>query len=172
MYRRLLLISSLTLGLSVAPVAFADRDRGSPRGDLSAHGWHEGHRDRHHRPGPQHGRHDREREERRHRHEPRHDSRHRHAPPPWHQVPAYRWSGPRYHVPRYQAPRGYSSRYWKPGHRLPADYRQTRYVVHDYRAYHLHTPPRGHQWLRVDQDVVLAAVATGVIAAVIHGIFQ
>ncbi|MGC1303522.1 MAG: RcnB family protein [Caulobacteraceae bacterium] len=36
----------------------------------------------------------------------------------------------------------------------------------DYRRYRLRAPPRGYQWRRVDNNFVLAATATGLIAAV------
>jgi Ni/Co efflux regulator RcnB len=35
--------------------------------------------------------------------------------------------------------------------------------VYDYGRYGLHSPPYGYHWVRVDTDVVLAAIATGVI---------
>ncbi len=37
----------------------------------------------------------------------------------------------------------------------------------DYRRSHLRAPPRGYEWRRVDNNYVLAAVATGLIASVI-----
>ena len=37
----------------------------------------------------------------------------------------------------------------------------------DYRREHLRAPPRGYEWRRVDNNYVLAAVATGLIASVI-----
>jgi Ni/Co efflux regulator RcnB len=37
----------------------------------------------------------------------------------------------------------------------------------DYRQAHLHAPPNGYEWRRVDGNYVMAAVATGVIASVI-----
>ena len=42
-----------------------------------------------------------------------------------------------------------------------------RYDRVDYRRYHLRQPPRGYEWRRVDNNYVLAAVATGVIASII-----
>jgi Ni/Co efflux regulator RcnB len=53
---------------------------------------------------------------------------------------------------------------WRRGDRLPDQYRHRQYVVNDWRAHHLHAPPRGYQWVNVDGDFVLAAIATGVIA--------
>lgn len=77
----------------------------------------------------------------------------------------------RYAAGRYQAPRGYQARQWRRGDRLPANYRGAAYRV-DHRRYGLDTPPRGYEYNRVGNDVVLTAVATGVIAAVIFGLFQ
>lgn len=42
-----------------------------------------------------------------------------------------------------------------------------RYQRVDYRHYHLRRPPRGYEWRRVDNNYVLAAVATGLIASVV-----
>ncbi len=58
---------------------------------------------------------------------------------------------------------------WKKGQRLPTTYRSNRYVVNDWRARHLRQPPRGYHWVRADNDYVLAAVATGLIASIIAG---
>lgn len=77
----------------------------------------------------------------------------------------------RYVAGRYQAPRGYQARQWRRGDRLPANYRGAAYRV-DHRRYGLETPPPGYEYTRVGNDVVLTAVATGVIAAVIFGLFQ
>jgi len=60
--------------------------------------------------------------------------------------------------------RGGHFRYGR-GERLPPNYRSFR--VDDWRARHLRPPPRGYYWTRVDNDYVLAAAATGVIASVI-----
>jgi len=35
----------------------------------------------------------------------------------------------------------------------------------DWHAHHLKTPPRGYEWRQVDGNYVLAAAATGIIAA-------
>ena len=77
----------------------------------------------------------------------------------------------RYKANRYQPPRGYQARQWHRGDRLPASYRGKTYVV-DYRHYGLNAPPRGYQYVRVNDDVVLTAVATGVVASVIYQLFQ
>ena len=39
--------------------------------------------------------------------------------------------------------------------------------VNDYRRYHLSRPPRGYEWRQVDNNYVLAAAATGLIAALL-----
>ncbi|WP_269716025.1 RcnB family protein [Caulobacter sp. NIBR2454] len=53
------------------------------------------------------------------------------------------------------------------GQRLASNYRGERYYVRDYKRHGLRTPPRGYRWQRVDNDYILAAVATGLIASVI-----
>lgn len=82
-----------------------------------------------------------------------------------------RHASKRYKAGRYQPPRGYQARHWRHGDRLPASYRSRAYVV-DYHRYGLQAPPRGYQYTRVDNDVVLTAIATGVIASVIVDMFQ
>ena len=57
------------------------------------------------------------------------------------------------------------------GARLPAAYYAPRYVVHNYGDYHLHRPPHGYHWVRVDNDVILAAITTGIVLQVVNGIF-
>ncbi|KSB88809.1 hypothetical protein AS593_23135 [Caulobacter vibrioides] len=58
-------------------------------------------------------------------------------------------------------------RRWAKGQRLDARYRGDGYYVKDYRRHGLRQPPRGYRWQRVDNQYVLAAVATGIIASVI-----
>jgi Ni/Co efflux regulator RcnB len=77
----------------------------------------------------------------------------------------------RYDRGRYIAPRGYYVRSWRHGDHLPRSYYQTRYIVNDYGRYHLHAPPRGHHWVRVNDDVVLAAVTSGLVVSVVSGLF-
>jgi Ni/Co efflux regulator RcnB len=55
---------------------------------------------------------------------------------------------------------------WSKGQRLPAQYRGRGYYV-DYRSHHLRPPPRGYQWVRVDNDYMLVALTTGLIASII-----
>jgi Ni/Co efflux regulator RcnB len=58
-------------------------------------------------------------------------------------------------------------RRWVRGQRLDARYRGNGYYVSDWRRHGLRAPPRGYRWQRVDNQYVLAAVATGLIASVI-----
>ncbi|MDE2420632.1 MAG: RcnB family protein [Gammaproteobacteria bacterium] len=81
------------------------------------------------------------------------------------------WQGQRYRAPNpYFRPHGYQVRHWRGGDRLPPAYRGRQYYV-DYRYYHLNPPPRGYRWVRVDNDVVLAAITTGVILSVVQGLY-
>jgi Ni/Co efflux regulator RcnB len=77
----------------------------------------------------------------------------------------------RYDRGRYVRPSGYYYRTWRHGDRLPRAYYSTRYVVHDYDVYHLRRPPRGYHWVRVDNDVLLTAVATGLVVSAAYGLF-
>jgi Ni/Co efflux regulator RcnB len=78
----------------------------------------------------------------------------------------------RYDAGRYYRPAGYRYYSWHRGARLPAQYYAPRYVVHDYDDYRLYRPPHGHHWVRVDHDVVLAAITTGAVIAVVHDLFH
>lgn len=53
---------------------------------------------------------------------------------------------------------------WVRGHRVPG---WQRYREVDYRRYHLNRPPQGHRWVRVDNDFLLIAAGTGLIAGII-----
>lgn len=89
--------------------------------------------------------------------------------------PAYgRWQQAqrRYTAARYTPPGGYEARHSSYGQRLPAQYRTRSYVVTNYAGYGLRAPPRGYQYVRTGNDVVLTAVATGLITAVIAGLFN
>lgn len=162
MYKQLLLASTLSLGLIAAPLAMAGNDdhqrgydRGHDRREVVSH-----RDDRYDHNDRWDGR--------------RNDDRwggHRNDDRGWRHEREHRWKGPRYRASAYHAPRGYYRHSWRAGERLPYGYRATRYVVHDYRHYHLYAPPRGHSWVRVDRDVVLTAVATGVVAAVVYDLF-
>lgn len=78
----------------------------------------------------------------------------------------------RYNAGRYHAPRGYQyGRRWARGQYLPPAYRDRGYYV-DYRAYRLPPPPRGYGYYRHGDDVILTAIATGLIASVVFNLFD
>jgi Ni/Co efflux regulator RcnB len=115
---------------------------------------------------------------------PQHSNRsHRYAysPPRYANIHVYsqpsHWAYPqpiaqthRYRAPRYARPHGYQSRHWQPGYYLPASYRTSHYVVR-YDHYRLPPPPRGYHYIRVDDHVVLAAIASGLITEVLFNLF-
>ena len=51
-----------------------------------------------------------------------------------------------------------SGRYGR-GDRLPYEYRNSRYYVTDWRANRLYAPPRGSQWVRINNDFLLVSLA-------------
>lgn len=70
--------------------------------------------------------------------------------------PSYVYSQPGYrsHAPRFQR-----------GAYLPHEYRNRGHYVNDWRSHRgLYAPPYGHQWVQVDNDFLLVALATGLIA--------
>lgn len=77
----------------------------------------------------------------------------------------------RYRGPSYVYPRGYSYRSWGRGQVLPRGYFASPYYVDNWASYRLRPPPRGYRYVRVGNDVVLAAIAGGLIAEVINGVF-
>ena len=151
MNKKLIVATLLSLGLAAAPTAMAKPDKSEKPDKHYDRGADRGHDHRHDR-----------RDDRR---DDRHDSR-------WQGEREHYWHGDRYRINVYQAPRGYQRHHWRYGDRVPVVYRSSRYVVNDYHAYHLYAPPRDHYWVRVDNDVVLTAITTGVVAAVVYGIFQ
>ena len=156
-----MLTALIALSALTGTVAFADSGRHEPR---------HGERDWNHRDGRNdrrdHDRRDRDRRGYDHRDFDRHHFDRRHGRDYRHYHPR-----PRYHSDRYYRPRGYTYRSWRRGDRLPSAYYAPRYVVHDYHHYRLNQPPRGYHWVRVDNDVVLAAIAGGIVAEVVTGLF-
>jgi len=73
---------------------------------------------------------------------------------------------------RYDRPHGYYEHRWRRGERLPPAYRAPAYVIPDPIAYRLRPPPPGYYWVRVDNNAVLAAVATGVVVDVAVNLFH
>ena len=77
----------------------------------------------------------------------------------------------RYHGSYYYAPRGYYNHHWRRGDRLPRAYYARPYIVYGYRGYHLYDPPRGYYWVRVRNDVLLTAIATGIVLDVVYDLY-
>jgi Ni/Co efflux regulator RcnB len=152
-----LLAAAVSLSLiagSITPVYASDRDNDHDRREWRGDTRHD--RDDHS--------HDRDRHDSRY---DRHDDRNYRS--------AYvegRRDQYRYDAGRYVTPRGYVVRSWHRGDRLPSSYYSSRYVINNYGAYHLYAPPRGHHWVRVNHDVLLTAVATGAVVAVVSGLFH
>ena len=72
---------------------------------------------------------------------------------------------------KYHHPRGYQDHRWVRGERLPKAYYTRSYVVVNYQERGWRQPPRGYHWVRVNDDVVLAAIATGVVLDVLFNHF-
>ena len=160
-------------------------DRRDDRRDHRRDDRRNDHRNDHRRD---HDRNDRRHDDRRvhdRRHDNRHDNRHdyrgwdRHRSD-WNRHPNY-WDNRRhdrrdyavyrYNHGRYHAPRGYYYRAWHRGDRLPSHWYGRQYVVYDWRPYRLYAPPRGYHWVRVGSDVVLTAIATGIVLDVLYDIW-
>jgi Ni/Co efflux regulator RcnB len=116
--------------------------------------YHDHDHDRH----DNHGHNDR-RDDHRHDYHGRHDDR-----------------GHGYYAPRYGHPHGYyvihdrGSRggWYRRGGYVPVQYRESRYVVTDWRGERLREPPRGYRWVRGDDgQFLLVAIASGVIADIL-----
>jgi Ni/Co efflux regulator RcnB len=58
-------------------------------------------------------------------------------------------------------------RAWRRGGYLPPVYRGHYQEVGDWRAHRLQAPPSGYHWVSANGDLVLAAIATGLIAHII-----
>ena len=56
---------------------------------------------------------------------------------------------------------------WSRGDRLSGGYLERRYVVSDWRGNHLHRPGRGYHWVRANDQYLLTAIGSGVIAEII-----
>jgi Ni/Co efflux regulator RcnB len=56
---------------------------------------------------------------------------------------------------------------WSRGHALPPEYRGRDHYVTDWRSHRLRQPPRGYRWVQADNQFVLVAVTTGIIADII-----
>jgi Ni/Co efflux regulator RcnB len=57
---------------------------------------------------------------------------------------------------------------WSRGERIPDQYRHGSYIANDWQHHNLRRPPRGYHWVRNDDnDYVLAAITTGIIADIV-----
>lgn len=77
------------------------------------------------------------------------------------------WYAPSYGYYRVE-PR-YSNYHWRRGSVLPYQYR--RYYVRDPYYYNLRPAPRGYRWVHANNDILLVALATGVIADALFDIY-
>ena len=77
----------------------------------------------------------------------------------------------RYHYGSYHRPHGYYYKSWHRGDRLPRHWYSSSYVIYDWHPYRLYSPPYGYHWVRVGNDVLLTAIATGVVLDVIYNIW-
>ena len=137
-----MIMAAMALSLLTGTVAFADPPWERGHDDGDHHEWHHEDHDRGEHRG--HWRHRRD-EDRDHE---------------------------RFDAGEYWRPRGYYEHYWRRGERLPLEYRAPVYVVPDVAVYHLSPPPPGYYWVRVDNNAVLAAVATGVVIDVAYNLFH
>lgn len=150
-----IIMAATALSLLAGPLAFADPPQDRGHDDRDHHEWRHDDHDRH-------GDYDRDRHEDHDRGEHRGEWRH-HDEDRDH----YRFESREYHRPH-----GYYVHYWRRGDRLPIDYRAPVYVVPDVAVYHLRPPPPGYYWVRVDNNAVLAAVATGVVVDIAYNLFH
>ncbi len=67
-----------------------------------------------------------------------------------------RWEGKKAH-PR-----------WSRGDRF-SQYGHRGWVVNDYRSHRLRKPPRGYHWVRSNDEFLLVAVTSGIIAQIVLG---
>jgi Ni/Co efflux regulator RcnB len=64
--------------------------------------------------------------------------------------------------------RGRHDDWYRRGGYIPVEYRDRRYVVDDWRVYHLRQPPYGYRYVRGDDgQFLLVAIASGVIADIL-----
>lgn len=59
------------------------------------------------------------------------------------------------------------NRQWAKGQHFDRRYATNYRVINNPRAYHLSNAPRGYQWVRSNNDAVLIAISSGLIAAVL-----
>lgn len=77
------------------------------------------------------------------------------------------WYAPSYGY--YRVDPRYDGYRWQRGHYLPHTYRD--YYVRDPYAYGLRPAPRGYRYVHAGNDIVMIAIATGLIATVLSGVY-
>lgn len=153
---------AMALSLLTGTLAFADPPGDRGHGDRDHHEWrHDDHDRREHR------------DEHRYEHRDGHGDEHRD------EYRAEHWRDhredrdyARFDTGEYWRPHGYYMRHWHRGDRLPIAFRAPVYVVPNVAVYHLRPPPPGYYWVRVDNNAVLAAIATGVVVDVAYNLFH
>lgn len=60
---------------------------------------------------------------------------------------------------------------WQRGQRFDRRYASNYQVINNYRAYRLNAPPRGYRYVRSNNDIVMVAIASGIIGAVFGNAF-
>jgi Ni/Co efflux regulator RcnB len=155
------IMAALVLSLAVGSLALADPPQ---RGDDHDHGhWHDQRHDEHHDREDRHFRDEHhDRDEHYYRDEDHDRGEHR----------GERREHEDFDSGRYERPHGWYEHRWHRGDRLPPGYREQGYVIPDPVVYRLRPPPPGYYWVRVDNNAVLAAVATGVVIDVAVNLFH
>jgi len=182
-------IAAMALSLLAGSVAFADPPQGGDEHGPQQDRWHDEHRDgrndwhrddRHDREehqyrGERHDRGDRHDRDERHYRDDHHDRderhyRDEHRDRDEHRPPERGFVD--FDSGRYRRPHGWYEHRWRRGERLPPDWRAGSYIIPDAARYHLRRPPPGYYWVRVDDNAVLTAAATGVIVSVALNLFH
>ncbi len=55
---------------------------------------------------------------------------------------------------------------WSPGDVLSSDRLAARYIVSDWQSHHLHSPPDGYHWVRLDDKFALVAIGGDTVAEI------
>ena len=153
---KIVVMGILFASLGIGSAAMADQDEHGHDGDrsnASQQGRHDDHGDDHHDSRDDH-RDDHGNAHHDEHHDERSDRDKNHG-----------------HYGDYHRPKGYKDHRWARGERLPKAYYSPSYVVVNYQARGWRQPPRGYHWVRVNDDVVLAAIATGVVLDVLFNQF-
>ncbi|MBS7535280.1 RcnB family protein [Ancylobacter sonchi] len=74
-------------------------------------------------------------------------------------------SKPQPHRPQVAKPAPHHSQ-WSRGRQLPPNYRHN--VVRDYGRYRLAPPPRGYNWVRVNNEYLLIGITSGIISSIVR----